>query len=1087
MSKKLSRKMKRLGGEAGVALLTTLLLLFLMSSLLVGFTILLMSNQQLAGSDNDDVQAFYGAEAGMEQLTAGLGNLFAQTYAPSIGQINALQTSPPSIGGITYLTADGHSGYVITPQALDANGNPAPTVSTIKSGPYVGMNALVTEYTLSVNARTSLGREVKLQRTTQTVGIPMFQFGVFSDMDLTFHAGPDFSFGGRTHTNGNLFLAEGTGATLTMKDKVDAYKDVIRTNLADGWPTSNGYAGTVNITTNPGSTSYRTLAMTEGSLTAGAGCTGCANTGWPRISTGSAPTYYNGNLLNGPGSEYPQYSTGARQLNLGIVTIGSGATQTIDLIRRPVAGESNNITGERYYAQASFRVLLSDNPADITSLPCTDGTAPLDLSVLAQPVANWPTTGRPAAIKAALTTANLPVLPLAASGAAANATAYGSADGYWLPNSYPIIKGFIKIEVQTAYGSPCGTWHDVTTEVLSLGYVGRNINPVSQSLVVNTLNAAWPGTTTQMDPLSNGSTHYYTTSLASATPPNQLTITNTAYGYPLGYLPTAQEGAQGAAAMAAGTFTNQAGSCMDPHPNAIIRLERIRDNPSSLYAAHYQNAAHNWVPYVASGGQSVSNEPVQAPVAVVCGIDPATGRLPIVADTTGATAVWTPQPYDFWPNVLFDTREGELRETVINSGAYQNLPTLNGTMQYVEIDANNLARYLGGLIGVSGGLTKDPVVSPNDFAVYISDRRGNYASSKTWAPAWPPVSPSGHETGEYGWNDIANGTVTNGCQNGSLDSGEDLAGTGVLYTYGVNATNTNYIMSTANATQPSQLYTFTGTWPPPGASLTGATAATYGAYGVYSTLVSGTPAALLANNFCGYPTYGSGTGIWPMSFASSANAARENPPLFFRRAVKVVNGKNLTSVGTCPSGAPCGLTIAAENPMYIMGDYNANSAGGGFNDAHVATSVAADAVTLLSNNWNDINSFAYAEYNLNGGNVRNATNTYWRTAAVAGKGMPFPYFGSSADNGSDGGIHNFLRYIEDWSGQTLYYTGSIISMYYNRQATGIFKCCATVYAPPTRGYQFDVEFLNPTLLPPRTPLFRDTNTTGWTRLMLPSQ
>jgi hypothetical protein len=42
-----------------------------------------------------------------------------------------------------------------------------------------------------------------------------------------------------------------------------------------------------------------------------------------------------------------------------------------------------------------------------------------------------------------------------------------------------------------------------------------------------------------------------------------------------------------------------------------------------------------------------------------------------------------------------------------------------------------------------------------------------------------------------------------------------------------------------------------------------------------------------------------------------------------------------------------------------------------------------------------------------------------------------------------------------------------------------------VYCPPSRGYNFDTNFLNPTLLPPRTPLFRDVNTTGWTRVMQP--
>ncbi|HTP69068.1 MAG TPA: hypothetical protein VMJ35_09210 [Dongiaceae bacterium] len=996
MSKKSLTKMKSLGREAGVALLTTLMLLFLMSSLLVGFAVLLMSNQQLAGSDNDDVQAFYGAEAGMEELTAGLGNLFAQTYAPSMSQISALQTAPPAIPGIAYQTADGHSGYVITPQALDGNGNPAPTVSTIKSGPYVGMNALITEYTLTVNARTSMGREVKLQRSTQTVGIPMFQFGVFSDMDLTFHAGPDFSFGGRTHTNGNLFLAEGTGATLTMKDKVDAYKDVIRTNLADGWPSSNGYAGTVNITTNPGGTSYRSLAMSEGSLTAGANCTGCANTGWPTISMGAAPSHYNSNLINGPGSIYPQYSTGARQLNLGIVTMGTGSTQAIDLIRRPVGGEAANITGERYFAQASLQILLSDNPSDIMNLPCVEqSTQPLDLSTLAQPVANWPTTGGASALKTKLTANGVTALPLAASGAATNTTnasAYNSADGYWLPYGYPIVKGFIKIQAQTTYGSPCGTWQDVTAEVLGLGYVGRNINPQG-GLTAGQYGAP---TTTTGAPLSGA------------------------------HLPGAQLGPA---------------TCADPHPNAIIRLERVRDNPSTWSAGN----------------------------------------------NCGALTAANP-PSDFWPNTLFDTREGELRETVLNSGAYQNLPTLNGTMHYIELDAGNLVRWFSGAIGSTGPNTKDQVIAPNDFVVYISDRRGNYASSKTWSTPWPPVSPSGHETGEYGWNDIANGTVSNGCQNASLDPGEDLDGVGLLFTYGANSTDTNYVMATAAA--PSTLYGTTGTWPPAPAGtalITGNATTAYGQYGFYNSLVSGTTGALLANNFCGYPSYGPGSGIWPMSFASNSNAARENPPIFFRRAVKIVNGKLLTGLGSCPSGTTCGLTIATENPLYIQGNYNANSAGGGFNDPHVPTSVAADAITLLSNNWNDINSFSYAQYNLNGGNVRNATTTYWRTAAVAGKGIPFPYFGSSADNGSDGGIHNFLRYIEDWSNQTLYYTGSLISMYYNRQATGIFKCCATVYAPPTRGYQFDVEFLNPTLLPPRTPLFRDTNTTGWTRLMLPSQ
>jgi hypothetical protein len=69
-------------------------------------------------------------------------------------------------------------------------------------------------------------------------------------------------------------------------------------------------------------------------------------------------------------------------------------------------------------------------------------------------------------------------------------------------------------------------------------------------------------------------------------------------------------------------------------------------------------------------------------------------------------------------------------------------------------------------------------------------------------------------------------------------------------------------------------------------------------------------------------------------------------------------------------------------------------------------------------------------------------------------------------------LHNFLRYLENWN-STLHYNGSLVSMYYAEYATGTFKCCTTVYNPPTRNYYFDVLFLNPSNLPPATPEFQD--------------
>jgi len=1137
MTRKLLKKSKSSQDNAGVALLTTILLLFLMSSLLVGFAVLLISNQQLAGANNDQVVAFYAAEAGMEKMTADLGSLFSITYSPNISQINALETTPygPPVSSlfpnenVTYATADGTPAYTITPAAVDANGNPAPTITTIKSGPYQGMTAMATEYTLNVNARTNSGREVNLVRTTQTVGIPMFQFGIFGNTDLDFFPGPPFNFGGRTHTNGNLWLA--TQGTLTLSSKVDAYKDIIRQRLENGYATASTYNSTVNVTTTGTTSNYRSLGMTEGSLVMSVAPydTPAYNSNWQTISQSD----YNYNLINGKGSAFPQYSTGANQLNLAVVTMGGGSTQSIDLIRRPLQTEAANVTNERYFAQASLRILLSDNPQSIMNLPCVDqSTQPFDLSMLATPPgvngANWTNTNAPAALQllaAKMIADGTPFIPLASSGSA-QTTAYSSAaaDGYWLPattysaatsasywtsaangtyghtNYFPIIKGYIKIEAQLApyptTGCTASDQKDVTIEVLALGYVGRNINPVPQSLNGTSLNPEWPGVAqsaactsttscTQMDLLSNavsGTTHYYSTSLYNATLPsypNQMTP-NATYSYPLPIPPTAQAGYQNATTFTNGAtiYTGQAGSCPDPHPNALIRLERIRDNPSSLYAAHYKNTSGVWVNYVASGTlNTTTNKPQEAPISVVCGVDPVTKTLPIIADQNGNTAMWTPQPWDLWNNTLFDTREGTLRDESMSSSS---LPTLNGAMHYIEVDAHNVAQWFGGSvngIGTSGQLTADGVVAPDNFLIYVSDRRGNYDNGVALA-SWPPTPYAGSdETGEYGWNDLVNASSdANGCPDNSLETGEDPDAVSQLYTYGANG---KYIHALGL-----------------GLSTSAQPLLSYGQYGLFAGLPGSattngvTSSTIPCSGIPAYSTTGSGSdAIWPMmvpgyvNAKANANALRENPPLFFRRAVKIVDGADLTPVGTCPGGVNCGFAITVENPVYIQGDFNANLNGAGWGSTEIASSVAADAVTLLSDEWNDVNSFA-SPYSTS---LRAGNTTYYRTAIVAGATTPFPqptFGGVSADFGTDGGVHNFLRYIEAWGG-TLEYNGSIVDLYTSRQATGTFKCCATVYSPPTRGYNFDTNFLNPTLLPPRTPLFRTVSTTGWTRVMAP--
>jgi hypothetical protein len=152
----------------------------------------------------------------------------------------------------------------------------------------------------------------------------------------------------------------------------------------------------------------------------------------------------------------------------------------------------------------------------------------------------------------------------------------------------------------------------------------------------------------------------------------------------------------------------------------------------------------------------------------------------------------------------------------------------------------------------------------------------------------------------------------------------------------------------------------------------------------------------------------------------------------------------------------------------------------------VAASVAADAVTLLSDSWNDVNSFI-SPYNVGG---RSGVTTSYRVAVIAGKQIPFQvpanYVATQQDFGTDGGLHNFLRYIENWGG-ALNYQGSLVSFYFSRQAIGTYKG-SPVYSPPSRVYDFDPNFTNgPQWLPPRTPSLRTVNTIGFSQMLMPTQ
>jgi hypothetical protein len=114
--------------------------------------------------------------------------------------------------------------------------------------------------------------------------------------------------------------------------------------------------------------------------------------------------------------------------------------------------------------------------------------------------------------------------------------------------------------------------------------------------------------------------------------------------------------------------------------------------------------------------------------------------------------------YDYWPNVLYDTREGAFRDNIATG---QNSMYLSGVMHYVELDVNNLRRWLQGAIGLSG----NNALNQNGYVVYFSDRRKNR-------------NLGGLETGELGFEDFVNPTSGAGTPNGVLNSARRRSPTG---------------------------------------------------------------------------------------------------------------------------------------------------------------------------------------------------------------------------------------------------------------------------------------------------------------------
>jgi Tfp pilus assembly protein PilX len=176
-------------------------------------------------------------------------------------------------------------------------------------------------------------------------------------------------------------------------------------------------------------------------------------------------------------------------------------------------------------------------------------------------------------------------------------------------------------------------------------------------------------------------------------------------------------------------------------------------------------------------------------------------------------------------------------------------------------------------------------------------------------------------------------------------------------------------------------------------------------------------------------------------------------------AIRLVNGRVLND----------DITVATDEGMYIQGDFNTGGAaaadvpsnGTTSGAAHVvpgytekSVAVAADAVTILSNNWNDANAASTLT-------ARVAKNTTVNAGMITGN-VPTDYNGSGNPSG---GVHNLPRFLEMWldpsngyQESNFTYYGSMIQLFKSTSFTGLWYT-NNIYWPPNRIWNFDDLFL----------------------------
>lgn len=160
-------------------------------------------------------------------------------------------------------------------------------------------------------------------------------------------------------------------------------------------------------------------------------------------------------------------------------------------------------------------------------------------------------------------------------------------------------------------------------------------------------------------------------------------------------------------------------------------------------------------------------------------------------------------------------------------------------------------------------------------------------------------------------------------------------------------------------------------------------------------------------------------------------------------AIRLVNATAI------PANGNAGFSVATNGGLYVQGNYNTDNLiakpDGTFRP--IPAMLIADAITVLSSNWSDANASGTLA-------VRQATSgTTTVNAGLLTGNVP------STTTSTSGGVQNLVRYLEDWSGRTVAFYGSLGRLFTSTNFDAPYGGAGTIYNIPNRTFTFDTNML----------------------------